>query len=256
VPDDRFGDLGEPPKRPEAGKRPEGTRAGDKLADLDRTHPEETRGSAARRREPGRSYMWVVGVAGVIAIVVVAANSLPNAGRGSSGPVPGQTIPRFAAPAALGPAGDDVDANVKQSKNDTNTNNKTAACEVRTPGALRSCDYTSKPLVLTFIVPGAKDCEAYLDRVQSLRPRYPRVNFVAVVSGAKKSRVDKLVRKHGWTFPVAVDHNLSLFNTYRISLCATSVFVYRGGVVRETKVGAQRFTPAELATAIGATTLR
>lgn len=249
MPDDRFGDLGEP--RPQAG-----TRAGDKLADLDRTHPEETPRSAQRRREPGRSYMWVVGVAGVIAIVVVAINSLPNAGRGSSGPIAGRPMPKFAAPAALGPAGDDVDANIKQSKGDTNTTNKVAACDVTTPGALRSCDYTSKPLVLTFIVPGAKDCEAYLDRIQALRPRFPRVNFVAVVSGAKKSRVDKLVKERGWTFPVAVDHNLSLFNTYRISLCATSVFVYRGGIVRDTKVEAQRYTPSELATAIGATTLR
>jgi hypothetical protein len=246
VPEDRFGDLG-------------GGSAADKLADLDRIDEERERRrreEAPRRREPGRSYMWVVGVAGVIAIAVVAINSLPNAGRGSSGPLPGTTIPKFAAPLALGPAGDDDDANIKQSKDDTNTNNNTPACDVTTPGAMRSCDYTSKPLVLTFIVPGAKDCEAYLDRIQRLRPRYPRVNFVAVVSGAKKSKVDDLVRDHGWTFPVAVDHNLSLFNTYRISLCATSVFAYRGGVVRESKVEAQRFTPAELATAIGATTLR
>ncbi|MEA2468041.1 MAG: hypothetical protein QOJ57_2167 [Thermoleophilaceae bacterium] len=241
--EDRFGDLG-------------GDSAADRLADLDRTEPEPDRPRPPRRREPGRSYMWVVGVAGVIAIAVVAINSLPNAGRGSSGPVPGEPIPKFAAPIALGVASEDDDPNIKQSKGDSNSPNDVPACDVRAPGAMRICDYTSKPLVITFIVPGAKDCERYLDRIQRIRPLYPRVNFVGVVSGAKKSRVDRLVRDHGWTFPVAVDKNLSLFNTYRISLCATSVFVYRGGIVRASKVEAQRYTPAQLATAIGATTLR
>jgi hypothetical protein len=246
--EDRFGDLG-------GGRRPDS--AADKLADLDRRDEEaERQQAAARRREPGRSYMWVVGVAGVIVIAVVAINSLPNAGRGSSGLVAGETIPKFAAPQALGVASEDADANIKQDEDDDGAPNNTPACEVRLPGTLRICDYTSKPLVLTFIVPGAKDCERYADRLERIRSRYPRVNFVTVVSGAKKSRVDELVRKHGWTFPVAVDKNLALFNTYRIALCATTVFAYRGGIVRASKVEAQQYTDAQLATAIGATTLR
>jgi hypothetical protein len=72
----------------------------------------------------------------------------------------------------------------------------------------------------------------------------------------KKSRVDDLVRDHGWKSPVAVDKNLALFNTYRIALCATTVFAYRGGIVRASKVEAQQYSDAQLATAIGATTLR
>ena len=100
VPEDRFGDLGEPrPPEPETETETKraGTRAGDRFADLDRTHPEEPRARQPRRLEPGRSYMWVVGVAGVIAIAVVAINSLPNAGRGSSGPIAGKPMPKFAA---------------------------------------------------------------------------------------------------------------------------------------------------------------
>jgi peroxiredoxin len=245
VPEDRFGDLGEP-ARPSAGER---------LADLDRTHPEQSPNARPpRRREPGRSYMWVVGVAGVIAIVVVAVNSLPNAGRGSSGPVAGKPMPRFAAPSAAG--GLDGDPNVKQSRDDTNTTNKTPACEVRLKDALRICDYQSKPLVLTFIVLGPKDCERYLDRVQRMQASFPGVNFVAVVSGAGREKVASVVRDHGWTFPVAVDKNLAVFNTYRISVCATSVFAYRGGIVRATKVEAQQFSDAQLAAAIRATAVR
>lgn len=253
MPEDRFGDLGEE-RPPTAGKERPPT-AGEKLADLDRTDPDlPKRQPPPRRLEPGRSYMWVVGVAGVIAIAVVAINSLGNSGRGIQGPVPGQPLPRFAAPSAAGDL--EGDPNVKQDKDDDGAPNDTPACEVREPGALRSCDYTSKPLVITFIVPGAKDCEGYLDRIQRVKARYPGVNFLAVVSGAKEDRVKRVVADHGWTFPVAIDRNLAVFNTYRISLCATSVFAYRGGTVRTSKVEAQRYTDAELNAAIRATVRR
>ena len=72
------------------------------------------------------------------------------------------------------------------------------------------------------------------------------------LSGAKEDRVKSLVADHGWTFPVAIDRNLAVFNTYRISLCATSVFASRGGIVRSTKVEAQRYTDAQLNAAIRA----
>jgi hypothetical protein len=258
VPEDRFGDLGEERPRPEPEEpspKPAGTRAGDQLADLDRAdQAEAARRAQQRRREPGRSYMWVVGVAGVIAIVVVAINSLPNAGRGSSGPVPGRPIPKVAAPSAAGTL--KGDPNVKQSKDDSGAPNDTPACDVRVPGALRSCDYTSKPLVITFIVPGVKDCEGFMDRLERLKGRYPGVNFLGVVSGAKEDRVRSLVADHHWTFPIAIDRNLALFNTYRVSLCATSVFAYRGGIVRASKVEAQRYTDAQLNAAIRATERR
>jgi hypothetical protein len=236
-PEDRFGDLGEP--RPSAGEQ---------FADLDRTDPEEK--PRPPRREPGRSYMWVVGVAGVIVIVIAGINSLGNAGGGSHGPQIGKPIPKFAAPSATGDL--KGDPNVKQSKGDSGAPNKTPACDVRLPGALRSCDYTSKPLVVTFIVPGAKDCEAFVDKLQRLRTRYPKVNFLTVVSGVKEDRVKSLVADHHWTFPVAVDRNLAIFNTYRVSLCATAVFAYRGGIVRATKVEAQRYTDAQLNASIRA----
>jgi hypothetical protein len=196
--------------------------------------------------------MWVVGVAAVIAIVVVAFNSLGNSGRGIRGPEVGKPIPRFAAPSATDPRAPDSDANIKQDAGDDGAPNDTPACEVKVPGALRSCDYTSKPLVLTFIVPGAKDCEAFMDRIQSVKGSYPDVNFVGVVSGRGRDRVRKLVREHGWTFPVAVDRNLSVFNTFRISLCATVVFARRGGVVAESKVEAQQWNEARLRSEIEA----
>lgn len=235
--EDRFGDLG---ARPDS--------ATEKLADLDRRDEREAERRPPRRQEPGRSYMWVVGVAGVIAIAVVAINSLPNAGRGSSGPAIGKPIPRFAAPSAAGSL--EGDPNVKQDRADKGAPNDTPACEVHLAGALRSCDFTSKPLVLTFIVPGAKDCEHFVDRLQFQQSRYTGVNFLVVVSGASEDRVRSLVSDHHWTTPVAIDRNLAVFNTYRVSLCATSVFARRGGIVKSTKVEAQRYSDAQLEQAI------
>jgi hypothetical protein len=68
--------------------------------------------------------------------------------------------------------------------------------------------------------------------------------------------VAKLVNERGWTFPVAVDRNLAVFNTYRVSLCATAVFAYRGGIVRTSKVEAQSWSDARLRAAIEATRRR
>jgi hypothetical protein len=237
VSEDRFGDLGTP-------------RAAEQLAELDER---EARPPQPPRRPSGR-YVWVVGVAAVIAIAVAGINSLGNAGGGINGLPPGTRLPKFAAPSATGPL--DGDANVKQSAGDQGTNNETAACDVELEGAIRSCDYTSKPFVLTFIVPGAKDCEGFLDRLQRVYRSYPRVNFMAVLSGAKKGEAGSLVRKHGWTFPVVFDRNLALFNTFRVSVCATSVFAYRDGTVRRSVVETQHLSDSQLATEIRATTLR
>jgi 3-deoxy-D-manno-octulosonic-acid transferase len=236
APDDRFADLGT------------GTRAGDRLADLDRREPE-------RRPEPPRRrgrYSWVVGVAFVIAIVVVLINSAGNPNRGNDGPPAGKPAPRFAAPLALGPL--DGDVNINQSASDPAPGN-TPACDVNLPGALRSCDYTSKPLVLTFAAPTG-DAEAFVDRVERLRARFPRVNFVTVLTAAKKDKAAAVVRDHRWRQPVVFDRNGNLITLYRVSFPPTVVFVYAGGVVRGTKTTAAKLTDAQLAAAIRATERR
>lgn len=250
MPEDRFKDLGEG-----GARRPSEPRAGEKLAELDRTDPEPGRPKPPRRRQPGQSYMWVVGVAAVIAVVAAGINSIPNAKRGISGPAAGTTLPRFAAPKATGPD-TDAEPNTKQSATDKGAANKVPACEINVPGALRICDYEQKPLIVVFIVPGAPACERFGDRLQAATARFPGVNVVGVVSGVGQGRARSLVEDHGWTFPVAVDHNLSVFNTYRIALCATAVFAYKGGVVHHTKVEAQKYTDAQLNAAIRSITSR
>jgi hypothetical protein len=242
--DDRFGDLGAPPSQ--------GTRAGEKFAELDRREPEEER----RPKPPGSrrgSYTWVVGVAATIAIVAAGINSLSDVGGGTKGPPAGSRLRVFAAPSATGPL--KGDPNVKQGPRDTTAPNKTPACDVHLAGVVRVCPPFTRPYVITFIVPTGA-CENFLDRIQRLQGSFPQVNFLAVISGVGKGKAKSLATSHRWTFPVAVDDNLALFNTYRIALCATTVFAYRGGTVRTTKVEAQNWTDATLRSTIAATAAR
>jgi len=236
VPDDRFSDLGS------------GTRAGDRLAELDATQPEPRPPQPPRRR--GR-YTWVVGVAAVILIAVVSLNTLDDPGEANRGLPVGSAIPRFAAPDAR--AGPDFDANINQSRSDPAPGN-TPACEVHVPGAVRSCDFTSKPLVITFIVP-TDACEDFVDRVERLRPRFPKVNFLLVVS-AKPKVAKAVVEDRGWRQPAVADRSGAVLTRYRFGLCPNVVFAYRGGRVRATKAQAQTYTDAQLTAAIRATEKR
>jgi peroxiredoxin len=85
--------------------------------------------------------------------------------------------------------------------------------------------------VLSVIVPGVAKCENQLDLFQRLASRYPSTQFAAVVSGKKRAQVAALVKRHGWTFPVAVDPDLAVFNLYRVAICPTTVFAKPGGKV-------------------------
>jgi hypothetical protein len=241
VPEDRFGDLG-------TGRR-QGQSAADRLAELDETRPERDPGK--KPPEPARPsgrYAWVVGVAAIIVIIVVGAKTLPHAGEGLKGLPPGYHLPVFAAAEASGPL--DGPPNLKRSVADKSFRNRTPACDVRGPGVVNLCRLREKPLVLAVIVPGPRKCERQLDALQRVQSAYPGVNFAAIVSGRGKGSVRSLVRRHGWTFPVALDPNLVLFGLYRAAICPTITFAYLGGVARESTI--HPLTDAQLRARIAA----
>jgi hypothetical protein len=224
VPEDRFGDLG--PREPTTAER---------LAELDeRAAEEEREGRPPEPPRPAGRYMWVVGVAFMIVVIVAGINALRHSGGGLRGPAAGRTMPAFAAPLATSRL--NGDANVKQSASQSKQAGLEPACDVHVPGSVNSCDLSRKPLVLSLIVPGAKKCEQQLDVYQRTARRYPRAQFAAVVSGAPRARVASLVRTHGWTFPVAVDPDFAVFNLYRVAICPTTVFAYKGGKVRRATI--------------------
>ena len=220
-PDDRFGDLGR--REPSAAER---------FAELDEGDMEKERREREERPGPPRPagrYTWVVGVAALFVVIVVAFNSLPNAGRGYRGPEQGERIPVFAAPLASGDA--EGDANVKQSPADEDSENETAACDVTLPDVITACDlFAEKPLVLALSVPAA-DCEGQLEAMERLRQARPDLQFAAVVSGRSHEKAQEVVERTGVRFPVAVDRDLAVFNLYRVAYCSTAV-TERGGRLR------------------------
>jgi hypothetical protein len=238
VPEDRFGDLGS--DQPSTAER---------LQELDELAAEEERASAPTPPpRPAGRYMWVVGVAFVIVVAVAGLNAVRHGGGGLHGPDVGSTLPAFAA--SLATSNLDKDANIQQSKGQSKRAGSLPACQVRVPGSVTSCALASKPLVLGVIVPGVKKCESQLDMFERLAPQFPKAQFAAVVSGKSRGFVASLVRRHGWTFPVAVDRDLAVFNLYRVAICPTTVFASPGGRVSYTAI--RPLTQAQLTTQLRA----
>jgi peroxiredoxin len=224
-PDDRFGDLG--PREPTAA---------DRFAELDEGDMEAEREQRERQGvgppRPAGRYTWVVGIAALFVVIVVAFNSLPNAGRGYRGPEKGKRVPVFAAPLATSHT--EGDANVKQDADDKDAPNDTPACDVDLPGVVTTCElFETKPLVLMLAVP-AGDCERQLEAMEALSRERRDLQFAAVISGRSGDSAREVVDRTGVTFPVAVDRDLAVFNLYRVAYCSTAV-ADRGGRLREFK---------------------
>ncbi len=222
-PEDRFGDLG--PREPTAAER---------FAELDEGDMEAERRERERQASgpprPAGRYTWVVGVVALIVIIVVAFNSLPNAGRGYRGPEEGERVPVFAAPLVTSDA--EGDANVKQDAGDDDAGNETPACDVDLAGVVTACElFAEKPLVLALSVPSS-DCERQLEAMEALSHERSEVQFAAVISGRSHETAQEVVERTGVTFPVAVDRDLAVFNLYRVAYCSTAI-TDRGGRLRE-----------------------
>jgi AhpC/TSA family protein len=223
VPEDRFGDLG--------ADRPKS--AAERFQELDERDPEPQDRKPGPPRPTGTRYGWVVGVAFIIVIIVAGANALRNSGEGFRGVPPGKQLPRFAAPLAIGGPGD-KDANVQTKE----SGGIPAACNVHGPGVLNICELERKgPVVITFVANASRGCEKQLDRVERVRREFPQVQWVGIVSRRKQKDVVKLIEEHHWGFPIALDKDAQLFNFYGVGDCPTTVFAYRGGKVRRSKLG-------------------
>ena len=141
----------------------------------------------------------MVGVAALIVVIVVAINSLPNAGRGYRGPKEGNQMPLFAAPDVRGDL--DGDANIKQDAGDDDAGNDTPACAVELDDVITACDlFEAKPLVLALSVPSS-DCEDQLKAMERLSRDRTDVQFAAVVSGRPKAKVEEVVKRNGVDVP-------------------------------------------------------
>lgn len=195
--------------------------------------PEVLAGETKRGPVTGR-YTWFVGVAFLVVIGVVLLNSLRSEGVGSTGIEPGKRMPVFAAPLVLSQLEGDVNVATKANQKDAG---RRPACEVRGPAILNACELWAKPVVLAFYADRSQRCVRELDRMERLRVKYPDVNFAAVSIRGSRNDQRKLVRAHGWQFPVAYDRDGVLANLYGAAVCPHITFARAGGTVVETTLG-------------------
>lgn len=223
MPEDRLGDLDPGERRRSAGEQLSDLDAGDEeKSGKDRPDPPP---------RPGSRYSWVVGVAVFIVIAFATLNAIEGgSGEGTSGPEPGTIVPDFAAPSVT--ADTEAGPNVAQSGD-------APACEVDEEDVVNICELREEePVVLTFVTPGDLSgdarCEDALDEVERLRPDFPRVTFVGVISGASSDEIAGVLADHDWNFPVADDPDGVLLSTYRVGDCPTTVLAKAGGEVVDT----------------------
>jgi peroxiredoxin len=169
--------------------------------------------------------------------VLLFTTSLPNAGKGVRGLEPGTPVPDFATPLAT--ADLEGAANVCQRRSECNSEaGKVPACAVHSPKVFNVCEARKRPLVLSFVFDKGADCNPQVDRVERMKDDFPRVNFAVVFFSDKdNSEVAEIVRRRGWTLPVAHTTDGAVNNLYGVGGCPTTFFVRRGGRVLETVLG-------------------
>jgi len=181
--------------------------------------------------------------AAVIAVAVV--NTLGSKDEGTLGLdklQPRWPLPEFAAPAAAGTL--EGDANVAQDNCASAQvpcpagSRRLPACRIRTPGAIRVCDFFDRPLVLSFWFSRGGNCVAQQDVVDSAYRRYrDRVGFLSVDVRDGRGTVRELIRQRGWRMPVGYDRDGAVAALYRLGGCPTFAYAYPGGTLQDASIG-------------------
>jgi hypothetical protein len=180
-------------------------------------------------------YGWIVAVAVFALIVYVSLNTLRSDHVSSRGPKAGSRVPPFAAPLALGDVNGDV--NVARKAGEGQAGDR-PACSVRGPEILNSCQLAERgPFVLAFLATRAAKCTRQLDVLERARAAHPGVQVAAVAIRGDRGDLRALVRRHGWRFPVAYDHDGILANLLGVAVCPLLTYALPGGVVRGSTVG-------------------
>jgi hypothetical protein len=188
---------------------------------------------------PGASrYGWFLGVVAVLLLAWIGLNTLRNGPESATGLKKGSLAPPFAAPLVFSSFPDDADVNVARKTGQGGGAGKVPACDVSGPGVLNLCRlYVQHPTVLLFTATRGAQCIRQLDIVERLKPKLPGIAFAAVAIRGSRSDLRRLTHNHGWTFPVAYDHDGVLANLYGIAVCPQLTFIRRNGRVADTAVG-------------------
>jgi peroxiredoxin len=175
-----------------------------------------------------RRYGWAVGILALALVVGFVLYTLTSHKPGAEGVPAGAALHLFAAPLAASTLNGDANLNppCTPARHD--------------PRALNVCLLVKRgPLVLDFFVTNSPQCEREVDAMQSLATRrgLRRVQFAAVAVNGSHVTTAKIVRKHGWTIPVAYDADGAVGGLYGVSACPLLELVGRGGTVAQRLIG-------------------
>jgi hypothetical protein len=191
-------------------------------------------------------YSILVGLLFLAVIVVATVNTIeggrPGKTLGLDELPPRWPLPEFAVPAGGGKL--EGDANVAQDDCETSTipcpeeSQRTPACQIDTPEAIRVCDLFDRPLVISFWFSKGDGCVAQQDLVERVFRRYRgKVNFLSLDIRDDRDTVRDLIRQRGWTMPVGFDHDGAVGSLYGIGGCPTFLYAFPGGTMQSTSVG-------------------
>jgi peroxiredoxin len=188
---------------------------------------------------------WIVLAVAAVVLVYIGINTVRTHGPGSTGPAVGEQLPQFAAPLVTSDLVGDANVATRFGQGAAGAR---PACDVSDPRALNICALERRgPVVLAFLTTGTGECARQVDAMQALARRFPQISFAAVVVRGDRRSERALVRRHGWTLPVAQDRDGAVANLYGVAVCPTVVFAARGGRVRSTALGGEVTSAAALA---------
>jgi peroxiredoxin len=106
--------------------------------------------------------------------------------------------------------------------------------------------------VLGFFVTGSSACEKAVDAMQTIAPEFRAagIQFAAVAVRSRPGPVRTLIRKHGWTIPVAYDRDGAVGQSDGVVVCPLLELVRPGGIVAQRLIGKHWAIPTDLAAAV------
>lgn len=199
-------------------------------------------------------YSILVGLIFVSIVAIALINGVPGDGGGTLGldeQPPRWPLPEFAVPVA---AGDDLEGDANIAQDDCSAAalpcpddaQRTPACQVDVPGAIRVCDLFDLPAVISFwFSKGGSECVAQQDVVSRVYARYRgRVNFLSLDIRDDRDSVRELIRRRDWKMPVGYDRDGAVASLYRVGGCPTLAYAYPGGTLESASIG--KLNEAEL----------
>ena len=172
-----------------------------------------------------------IALVGLLLLGLVILNTMLSKSGGFKGISPGQRLPPFAVPTAIGNVNGDANVATKPNQGQAG---KRPACSVRGAGILNVCElYEQGPLVLALFV-DESSCPHVLYEMQRLTAQFPRVRFAAVAIKGERGELLSLIRAHNLNIPVGFDSDGILASLYKVASCPQVNFVSKGGVVQST----------------------